>query len=303
LATDPEYGKQEAAELRAQAIANEKQIEVVVLKSEGGSFATVFEAKPGIRQAPPSAAESDKPKEEKKESGSAAANERLQVLAKHIGVPMPTAMPRFKSFWGGLLGIANMKEFPEAWDKLAAHEKEGSLLALEYMGYRDPEIFNSDPRAAGAIAARIIHGTNEFSQDTWPGNVTETKVDADRAKKLSWCVALAYNYTTPDHFMKWANKVGLDKTGPQDAVAFLRVALKTRNVFKISRIAETHGIPIKAIVDKIESTVGVIEDAAEGAIDSCLQDLEKQEDERLRQKANIAPPKTQDDDQEMMDFD
>ena len=94
--------------------------------------------------------------------------------------------------------------------------------------------------------------------------------------------------------MKWANKINLDKLGPVDAVAFLRVSLKTRDSYKLMVACDSHMLSIAEAVNQIESKIlkATIEQADAVKIDAAIAQLEKAVQEEAESHRKAAAPET-----------
>jgi len=290
--TEPDYVKEDVAALRAQALANDTGIIHAVVRQEGASAVKVHEAKPPAAKATtePVAAPVAPPPPPTEAKPANESTKRLNALAEYMKVPPPTALPRFTNYWCGFFGIDNLKEFRSEWDKHSIEERGRALDSLELIVYRDADMFNSNPRSAGAMAARTVANVLDVAKEFWPGLTNAEQ--AAKARDLSWRVAISYGFTDKHHYQKWAENVKLDKMGASDAVAFQRLALRSRDAHLVSKAADAAILNMDEIVRQMEEKIlkCPLEQAEEAAISQTIKVFLEQVNETQKKPAASAPP-------------
>lgn len=246
---EPTQTDKGAAELRAQALANEtgQRHDVVIFTPATSERLTVYQAHPpAAKAAAPKdapAADASKPAAASPApaapaSGVSTSTERLKALAAKLGIAEKTALTRFNQYFAGFLDtpVAQLKAAPR--DQLLA-----ALDELESQIARDADEFRAGPEEAGKRSRLDNADFMTYLVKLYPMD-PDVAVGCQKLRR-------AWNLTGAN-FRKFWEYNKLDKLEIVDVTAYLRVAVRTRDVAKLAAVARDHNLSIAKLVEQME---------------------------------------------------
>lgn len=203
--------------------------------------------------------------------------ERLEALAKKLGIPSKTAGSRFNAFFAEYLGVS-VKELPK---DVTAYG--GAIQELESLITRDPLEFSSGPAQAGKRCRALLEDLHEYATTAWPRHTALQDLACRLARQ--WGL-------DKSGFEVFITRNGIDFMPEAEAYALLRVYFRTREAARLKQVAVDHNLSVEKIVSQIETRAPgcrPIEDAPVATLEAAILGFVQAVKEEVKPPAQPGP--------------